>query len=179
VPDPAPAPRRQPDAELIPAPERPSIAAMAAARNPRPDPGPLTVDRFEEALDAYRANDPAFAGLLANARPTLGPGHLRLAVGSDASATRAAARLDQIRVALASWIDADTVIEIVVDTALDDTPHTREMARQQAAREAKRQEIADHPLVRQVVERFGGTLERVRLYDAPPKGVPNRKKATR
>jgi len=59
------------------------------------------------------------------------------------------------------------VREIVIGKVQDtvDTPHQRKYQREQKVREGKRKDVERHPLVVELLERFGGTLGVIEIDD--------------
>ena len=49
-----------------------------------------------------------------------------------------------------------------------DTPHQRKYQRDQKVREGKRRDVERHPLVVELIERFGGTLGVIEIEDDKP-----------
>jgi len=180
TPDPAPTPEPPPG----PKPKRsraktkadpdPAPAALAPAPFIALDPGlppapPLDSETWELIVDQIRPGDPQLAGLLAHAKVASHvDGVLTLEVAGEVSEKRLQAKLrDAVALVSAQRPDvSDVTIGKVQDTI--DTPHQRKYQREQKVREGKRKDVERHPLVVELLERFGGTLGVIEVDDDKP-----------
>jgi hypothetical protein len=123
-------------------------------------------------VDGVRSDNPALASVLDHAQlRAVFDTTLELVFAGVNSLRRARASEASLVELLAQYADGPSAVrfvEQVVDD-LSDTPFRRRQARAAQAREQQRRDLEAHPLVRDVVDRFGGALAHIELYkdDAP------------
>ena len=149
-----------------PAPAAPSSAAPAADRAPRDHAG-FGNDDWERFVDALRPDDPSLAGALDHAEVlSLRDGVLELIFAGTNSARRTRSSESLLVEALEQRTDGihGVLLRDDLTEELVDTPYRRRQQREERAREARRRDLEKHPLVMDVIERFGATLERIDLF---------------
>lgn len=127
-------------------------------------------DAWEAFVGSIRADDPSLAATLDQGQVLgWGQGTLNLAFPSGAyTYDQALESQDRVLALLQGSRPEVTALEITAQGDVDDSPFQRRERRQEAALEARRQELRDHPAVQQVLAHFDGELTGVRLEDQPP-----------
>ena len=162
TPTPTPASTPTPTPASTPTPTPASTPAPA----PTPDHPPLDSETWELIVDQIRPGDPQLAGLLAHAKvASHHDGTLTLEVAGAVSEQRLQAKLPAALALVAA--QRPDVRDIVIGKVQDasDTPHQRKYQREQKVREGKRKDVERHPLVVELLERFGGTLGVIEVDD--------------
>ena len=176
-PEPEPAPEPEPEPEPEPAPE-PVVAAPAPQPEPEPvaptrpsdlpAPAPLSADDWEAFVEAIRPDHARLAGSLDHAVP-LGmreDGTLRLAFETGSyNASRALEHLDAVRRLLDASMLRVRGVAIEEVATVDDSPFRRRQHRTDEILAQRRQVVTNHPVVNAVIERFGGELAHVKVYE--------------
>jgi len=125
----------------------------------RADSPPIDGETWELLVDRIRPGDPLLAGLLDHAKvASHTDGTLVLEVSGEVSERRLQSKLADVQALIAA--QRRDVRDIAIGKVQDasGTPHQRKYQRDQKGREAKRREVERHPLVVELIERFGGTL---------------------
>ena len=190
--EPTPAPHAMPAEASAPAlatPEPPAApetsptptAALPVAQ-PAPDEaisgsepvatGGFDNDAWERFVDGIRSDNPALASVLDHAQVRSAfAAVIELVFAGVNSLRRARASEVSLVELLTQYADGPNAVRFVDQVAddLSDTPFRRRQARAAQAREQQRRDLETHPLVRDVVGRFGGALTHIELYkdDAP------------
>ena len=160
------APVPSPPEATVPAPVA-IVAAPAAVTEPASSPpGGFDPDAWEVFVDAVRVDNPSLASVLDHGQVRAFRDGVAELVFAGVNSLRRA-RLGEA--ALVELLHQDTDVRAVrfVDQVIDDladTPFRRRQVRAERAREAQRQALERHPLVRDVVERFGGELTNIELF---------------
>ncbi len=171
------APEAKPETEVgaepepQPAAEAPAQRAEDATGAPPPSPAsPADAGRWEAFVDRVREAAPKLAGTLDHGQLlSVADGCLRVGFARGLKAQRATDQLADLRKALATHgpevgLTAATVEVEAIDRA-ETSPYQLRQRRHQDKLEERRRTVEDHPTVKQVIERFGGTLTHINVFD--------------
>jgi len=128
--------------------------------------GEVDSDLWELIVDLIRPGDAVLAGILDHARVAgFSDGTLTLEVSGDITERRLVAKLDVIESLVTAQRPDIRRIRVGKVEAIANTPHLRKSERQFQAQEQRRRDVERHPLVVELLERFGATLGPIELYE--------------
>jgi DNA polymerase-3 subunit gamma/tau len=128
--------------------------------------GPIDNEAWEVMTDLIRPGDPLLAGILDHARVArFEDGVLSLEVSGDVTTQRLMGRIKDIETLVSAQRPDVTRVEIGRVGEVANTPHQRRLERERKVYEAKRRDVEKHPLVVELLERFGGTLGAIEVED--------------
>jgi len=126
----------------------------------------FTNDDWEVFVDLIRTDQPVLAGLLDAARiASFADGALALEVEGAVSEKRIQGAVRSIEELVRAQRPDVRALRVLKVDKVEDTPRMRKNARDEAARDQKRKDLEHHPLVLEIVQRFGGTLADVEIQD--------------
>ncbi|MCC6621471.1 MAG: DNA polymerase III subunit gamma/tau [Deltaproteobacteria bacterium] len=163
---PLPPPVMAPPPAPVVAPEPPPTIAAPLPDVPPTPSLPFAHDDWETFVDLVRGDQPVLAGLLDHARvASFDGGVLALQVSGDVTQKRLQAGLLAVEELVRAQRPDVVGVRLAKVERVEDTPRMRKNARDEAEREQRRKELERHPLVLEIVERFGGTLAEIRVQD--------------
>ncbi|MFO0745334.1 MAG: DNA polymerase III subunit gamma/tau [Myxococcota bacterium] len=161
-----PSPEPEPVAATI-VPQVEALADEPAAPAEAPA-GSFTGDDWETFVDLVRPDQPILAGLLDHAHiQSFAGGVLALEVSGDVTEKRLLNGLKAIDELIRAQRPDVRSVRIIKVGKVEDTPRMRKNARDEAERENKRKDIERHPLVLEIMTRFGGTLAGIDIPSEP------------
>ncbi len=128
--------------------------------------GPLDAEVWEAIVELIRPEDAVLAGILDHARISgFAEGTLSLEVAGEVTEKRLLAKLSDISSLVKALRPEVQQVRIGRVSAVANTPHMRRAERRSRAEEARRRDVEKHPLVLELIERFGATLSFVEVED--------------
>ncbi len=129
--------------------------------------GPFDAEVWEAIVELIRPEDAVLAGILDHARVSgFEAGTLALEVAGEVTEKRLLSKLDDIAALVRALRPEVKQVRIGRVSTVANTPHMRRAERRTRAEEARRRDVEKHPLVLDLIERFGATLSFVEVDDA-------------